>query len=163
MGVSGSGKTTVGRLLAKRLEWVFHEGDEFHTAANIEKMSEGVPLTDGDRWPWLAGIREEIACCIESGSDAVIACSALRGTYRSFLAAGAPEIRFVYLKGDAPTILDRMKSRASHYMKSDMLDSRMASLRNPRMRSRRTSGTRRRRSWHTSKHNWVGGRFRDDR
>jgi len=131
MGVSGSGKTTVGRLLAKRLGWVFHEGDEFHSAANIEKMSEGVPLTDGDRWPWLAGIKEEIARCIESDSDAVIACSALRGAYRTFLAAGVPEIRFVYLRGDAPTILDRMNTRASHYMKSDMLDSQMVSLEEP--------------------------------
>ena len=131
MGVSGSGKTTVGRLLAKRLGWMFHEGDEFHSAANIEKMSEGVPLTDADRWPWLASIKEEIERCIESGSDAVIACSALRGAYRSFLAAGAPEIRFVYLRGDAPTILDRMKSRESHYMKTDMLDSQMAGLEEP--------------------------------
>jgi gluconokinase len=131
MGVSGCGKTTVGRLLAQRLGWIFHEGDEFHSAANIAKMSEGTPLTDGDRWPWLAAIKQEIGRCIASGSNAVIACSALRGTYRSYLAAGVPELRFVYLRGDAPTILDRMKSRESHYMKSGMLDSQIASLEEP--------------------------------
>lgn len=131
MGVSGSGKSTVGRLLAGRLGWVFHEGDEFHPAANIEKMSAGTPLTDADRWPWLAGIKKEIDRCVASGSDAVIACSALRDSYRSYLAADAPEIRFVYLKGDPATLLERMRSRESHYMKSGMLDSQIASLEEP--------------------------------
>jgi gluconokinase len=131
MGVSGSGKTTVGRLLAERLRWEFHEGDEFHSSANIEKMSEGIPLTDEDRRPWLASIKDAIARCIASGSDAVFACSALRDRYRSFLMAGVQEIEFVYLRGDASTILDRMESRESHYMKSGMLDSQLASLEEP--------------------------------
>lgn len=131
MGVSGCGKTTVGRLLARRLEWEFHEGDEFHSAANIEKMSDGVPLTDEDRWPWLASIKDRIGRCVETGTDAVITCSALRQRYRSFLAEGVPDIRFVYLRGDASTILARMQSRESHYMKSGMLDSQLASLEEP--------------------------------
>ena len=94
-------------------------------------MSEGIPLTDEDRWPWLASIKEAIAGCIGSGTDAVFACSALRDNYRSFLTAGVQEIRFVYLRGDASTILARMKVRESHYMKSGMLDSQLASLEEP--------------------------------
>lgn len=131
MGVSGSGKTAVGRLLARRLDWTYYEGDDFHSAANIEKMSKGIALTDADRSPWLASIRKVIDECCARGSDAVIACSALRGKYRRRLADGEPEIRFVYLKGDPVIIRERMNSRDRHYMKTGMLDSQFASLEEP--------------------------------
>ena len=131
MGVSGSGKTTVGRLLAQRLGWAYYEGDEFHSAENIEKMSKGISLDDGDRGPWLASLKEAIDKCADSGTGAVIACSALRRTYRQTLGAGVVDIRFVYLKGDFETIVERMKFRSSHYMKADMLESQFSSLEEP--------------------------------
>lgn len=131
MGVSGSGKTTVGRLLATRLGWTFLEGDEFHPAANVDKMSTGVSLDDDDRWPWLERIRSAIEVCSRDGRQAVVACSALRARYREFLAAGRNDIRFVYLKGDRHTIRERMNARRDHYMKVDMLDSQLASLEEP--------------------------------
>jgi gluconokinase len=131
MGVSGSGKSTVGRLLAKRLGWTFCEGDELHSAGNIEKMAMGISLTDEDRQPWLARIKKTIDTCSRTGCDAVVACSALRSRYRSFLTAGTTDIRFVYLKGGASLIRERMSSRESHYMKAGMLDSQLASLEEP--------------------------------
>ena len=131
MGVSGCGKTTVGRLLAARLGWTFLEGDEFHPAANIEKMSRGISLGDDDRWPWLERIREAIGACARNGCDAVLACSALRARYRDFLAAGRDDVRFVYLKGERQTILERMQARREHYMKAEMLDSQLESLEEP--------------------------------
>jgi gluconokinase len=131
MGVSGSGKTTVGRLLARRLDWIYYEGDEFHPAGNIEKMSKGISLNDDDRTPWLASIKEVIDTCIKRGSDAVIACSALRKKYRWALTANASDIHFVYLKGDPATIRERMKSRDRHYMKASMLQSQLSSLEEP--------------------------------
>lgn len=131
MGVSGSGKTTVGRLLAQRLGWVYYEGDEFHSAENIEKMSKGISLDDDDRGPWLARLKEAIDKCADSGSGAVIACSALRREYRRTLGAGVADIRFVYLKGDFEIIGERMKSRDSHYMKANMLESQFSSLEEP--------------------------------
>ena len=136
MGVSGSGKTAVGRLLARRLDWTYYEGDDFHSAANIEKMSKGIALTDADRSPWLASIRHVIDVCCACGSDAVIACSAVTVTfpwdqYGCPAARGEPEIRFVYLKGDPVIIRERMNSRDRHYMKTGMLDSQFASLEEP--------------------------------
>lgn len=131
MGVAGSGKTTVGRRLAERLGWAYYEGDDFHCAGNIEKMSKGIPLTDADRWPWLADIREEIRRCATRGLDAVVACSALRGSYRSYLAEGVMDIRFVYLRGTSRVILDRLRSRDDHYMGEGMLASQLASLEEP--------------------------------
>jgi gluconokinase len=131
MGVSGSGKTTVGRLLAQRLDWPYYEGDEFHSPGNIEKMAEGIALTDEDRFPWLASIKTVIDQSIINGSDAVVACSALRREYRSYLAASINGIRFVYLKGTLSVIRDRMKCREGHYMKSGMLESQFASLEEP--------------------------------
>lgn len=131
MGVSGSGKSTVGSMLAGRLGWTFYEGDEFHPPENIERMSRGISLSDEDRFPWLASIRSEIGACIDNGTDAVFACSALRSRYRAFLAAGVPDIHFVYLKGDPRVIRARMKIRRDHYMKADMLDSQLGSLEEP--------------------------------
>ena len=131
MGVSGSGKTTVGRLLAQHLGWTYLEGDDFHSPKNIEKMSNGISLTDEDRMPWLARIKDEIDNCSKNGSDAVVACSALRNNYRTYLAAGLSDIRFLYLKGESAVIRERMKIRGNHYMKSEMLDSQFASLEEP--------------------------------
>lgn len=131
MGVAGSGKTTVGELLARSLGWTFYEGDTFHPAANIEKMSNGIPLTDMDRWPWLESIREEMRRCAGRGADAVVACSALRESYRAYLTADLPDVRFVYLRGDSSTILERVRSRERHYMGPEMLESQLASLEEP--------------------------------
>lgn len=131
MGISGSGKTTVGALLARRLGWAYYEGDEFHSPANIEKMSRGIALGDADRMPWLASIKRTIDGCVERGGHAVIACSALRERYRRMLSAHVPEIRFVYLKGSSETIRQRMKFREGHYMKVGMLESQLGSLEEP--------------------------------
>lgn len=131
MGVSGCGKTTVGSLLAKQLGWAYHEGDAFHTAENIDKMSKGVSLDDDDRGPWLAAIKEAIDKCVDEASDAVIACSALRRKYRRTLSADIVDIRFVYLKGNFESIRERMKSRDRHYMKANMLESQFSSLEEP--------------------------------
>ena len=131
MGVAGSGKTTVGELLARSLGWTFFEGDSFHPASNIEKMSHGSPLTDADRWPWLERIREEMRRCAGRGTNAVVACSALRESYRAYLAADLPDVRFVYLRGDPSTILERLGSRERHYMGPEMLASQLASLEEP--------------------------------
>lgn len=131
MGVSGCGKTTVGRVLARRLGWSFYEGDEFHPAANIEKMSKGIALTDADRLPWLAEIKKTIDECLERGLDAVIACSALRKRYRRILSDNVAELQFVYLQGDYSTIRERMIARKDHYMKPGMLESQFDSLEEP--------------------------------
>jgi gluconokinase len=131
MGVSGSGKSTVGRLLAQRLGWSYYEGDDYHGAANIEKMAKGIALTDEDRLPWLASIKALIHACGGAASDAVIACSALRRDYRRYLAADLEDVRFVYLKGPMQVIRQRMKTREDHYMKAVMLESQFASLEEP--------------------------------
>src|SRR5262245_21560944 len=101
MGVSGSGKTTVGRLLAHELGWPFHDGDDFHPAANIEKMHSGVPLTDADRAPWLDAVHDLIADIARAGGNAVVACSALKRVYRERIGDRVPDVRVVYLRGDA--------------------------------------------------------------
>jgi gluconokinase len=131
MGVSGSGKSTVGKLLAGTMGWTFYEGDDFHPPENIEKMSRGIALSDDDRLPWLTRIKMELEACSRNRSDAVLACSALRSRYRTFLTDGMSDIQFVYLKGDAEVIRERLSSRREHYMKAHMLDSQFASLEEP--------------------------------
>ena len=117
IGVSGSGKTTIGGLLAKALGWPFYDGDDFHPRENIEKMASGIPLTDDDRSPWLERIRSLIEECRRTYADAVVACSALRRSYRIYLSRDVKDIRFVYLKGDFETVLDRIGKRSRHFLK----------------------------------------------
>ena len=131
MGVSGSGKTTVGRALSRQLGWEFADADDFHPAANVEKMSQGIPLTDEDRVPWLARLRELIEHWIMEGKSGVLACSALKQAYRDELNVG-PEVQVVYLKGSPEVLHARMAARHGHYMKAGMLESQLATLEEPR-------------------------------
>lgn len=130
MGVSGSGKTTVGRALADKLGWRFVEGDDLHPPANVAKMHSGVPLTDADRWPWFDRIVAEMRRINAAGENAVIASSALKAAYRDRLAQGGP-MRVVYLKGDAATIAARITHRTHHFMPPSLLPSQFATLEEP--------------------------------
>lgn len=131
MGVSGAGKTTVGKLLASELGWSFADADDYHPAANVEKMRNGVPLTDADREPWLESLHELIAGWIAGGENGVLACSALKKEYRDRLVMSAA-VRVVYLKADPVVLRQRLHERRGHYMKEDMLDSQIATLEEPR-------------------------------
>ncbi len=131
MGVSGSGKTTVGRAVAEALGWRFLEGDDYHPPASVAKMAAGTPLTDADRWPWLDRLRDELKAIAARGEHAVLACSALKEAYRARLAQ-ARGVRFVYLKADRATIAARLAARAGHYMPATLLDSQFATLEEPR-------------------------------
>lgn len=131
MGVSGSGKTTVGQLLAARLGLPFYDGDDFHSAANVAKMASGHPLTDADRADWLATLAADIGTWERAGG-AVLACSALKESYRQTLQAGAPvPIQWVFLDTDPAVLRARLQARTGHYMKADMLDSQLATLEKP--------------------------------
>jgi len=130
MGVAGSGKTTVGQLLAARLGWPFADGDDYHPDANVLKMRNGIPLTDEDRQPWLDRLRALITSWIASGKSGILACSALKGKYRDSL-EGNDAVRFVYLKADLELLRQRLQQRTGHYMKSDMLESQLAALEEP--------------------------------
>lgn len=129
MGVSGAGKTTVARALAARLGWEFADGDEFHPRANIDKMAAGQPLTDADRWPWLRVVADWIRRRIAAGDSGVIACSALRRSYRDVLRG--PGVVFVMLAGDRETIAARLRARHGHFMPAALLDSQLATLEPP--------------------------------
>ena len=131
MGVSGAGKTTVGTLLARRLNWVFRDGDEFHPPANVEKMKSGKPLTDSDRWPWLTAIHEFVGGIIEKDQSAVIACSALKEEYRHRLRGGLPGISFLHLVGSPELLAQRMAARQDHFMPPTLLASQLATLEPP--------------------------------
>lgn len=129
MGVSGSGKTTIATRLAERLGYVFAEGDEFHSAANVAKMARGEPLTDADRAPWLAALADWIAEHDRSGRSTVLACSALKRSYRDTLRAGAPgRVSFLFLAVPREALVERMKRRKGHYMPLELLDSQLATL-----------------------------------
>jgi gluconokinase len=132
MGVSGSGKTTVGRLLAGELGWPFYEGDDYHPPANIQKMSHGMALTDDDRSGWLDMLSRLIRELEGEGRSAVVACSALKQEYRDVLAGrGITDVRFVYLKGTRDLIRKRVEERRGHYMKADLLESQFDILEEP--------------------------------
>jgi gluconokinase len=131
MGVSGSGKTTVGALLARQLGWKYAEADSFHPPANIEKMAAGHPLDDEDRRPWLAAIATWIDATIAAGEPAVVTCSALKRAYRDQLGAGRPQVQMVYLKGDRDLIAARLAARQGHFFTAAMLDSQFADLEEP--------------------------------
>ena len=131
MGVSGSGKTTVGQLLAAQLGWKFADADDYHSAANVEKMRNGVPLTDADRAPWLEALRGLITGWIGAGKSAVLACSALKKSYRDELRV-SPEVKLVYLCGTPRLLHERLRARHGHYMTEQMLASQLATLQEPK-------------------------------
>ena len=131
MGVSGSGKSTIGTLLAMQLQWEFEDADWFHPPANVEKMHSGVPLTDEDRWPWLNAIAEWIDKARVSGRHAVIACSALKRRYRDILIGDRKDVRLVYLKGDEAVIARRFAIRHEHFMPLTLLHSQFEALEEP--------------------------------
>jgi len=130
MGVSGSGKTTVGKMLAQKLGWKFFDADDFHSSANKDKMSRGVALTDEDRAEWLSSLRELLKQSIEAHQSIVLACSALKQEYRNILHINN-EIRLVYLRGTYQQIKARMQKRNTHYMKPEMLKGQFAILEEP--------------------------------
>jgi gluconokinase len=132
MGVTGSGKTTVGMRLAQELGCPFYDADDFHPPANVEKMRRGIALTDADREPWLKALRRRIDTTVEAGGRAVFGCSALKAAYRSLLAEGRPEVRFVHLCGPEPLIAERLRRRVGHFMNPSLLDSQFATLEPPR-------------------------------
>jgi len=131
MGVSGSGKTTVGSLLASDLGWDFADADDYHSAESVEKMRTGIPLTDNDRDPWLEKLRARITEWMEARTNGILACSALRQAYRDRLRVNR-QVHFVYLKGDRDLLSERLLQRPNHYMKQPMLESQLATLEEPR-------------------------------
>lgn len=131
MGVSGAGKTTIGKRLATELGWAFYDGDDFHPPANVAKMRRGVPLDDEDRAAWLAALRALIETQLREGRSAVLACSALKHVYRERLQAEARHVRFVYLKGDFDLIAQRLQKRRGHFMPPQLLRSQFEALEEP--------------------------------
>jgi gluconokinase len=131
MGVSGSGKTTIGQMLSAQLNWPFVDGDSLHSPANIAKMAAGIPLTDDDRAPWLQSIHAVMEGWRIQQKNGIIASSALKEKYRKVLLT-SPEIKLVYLRGTYDLIYSRMQHRPGHYMKAEMLQSQFASLEEPK-------------------------------
>jgi gluconokinase len=131
MGVSGCGKTTLGRALAAHLGWDFFDGDDFHPPENIAKMAAVIPLEDADRLPWLEAIHARMRACRDADRPAVFACSALRHSYRQILTDDLDSVTFIYLRGDFQTILSRMQARPGHFMQPAMLRSQFAALEEP--------------------------------
>jgi len=132
MGVSGAGKTTVGRTLAEALGWEFHDGDELHSEAAKRKMHRGVALDDADRAPWLAAIRELIQGVLSEGRNGVVACSALKQSYRDEIVVDPESVKVVYLKGSKEVIAEWLRNRAGHFMNPDLLQSQIDTLEEPR-------------------------------
>lgn len=130
-GVSGSGKSTVGGMLAGRLGWPFTDGDLLHPAANIAKMASGVPLTDEDRTPWLGAIGERMDEHLAAGQSAIMACSALKRRYRDLLLAHRPAVRIAFLQIDRDVAARRLAGRHGHFFNSDLIDSQFADLEPP--------------------------------
>ena len=132
MGVSGSGKTTVAAILARRLAWPFEEGDALHSAANVEKMKAGRPLTDLDRAPWLEAVAEWVNARLDAGENGIITCSALKRRYRDVIDRRRRGVAFIFLAGSKETIAPRLALRRDHFMPPALLDSQFADLEAPR-------------------------------
>ena len=132
MGVSGCGKSTIARELARRTGGVFLDGDDFHPAANVRKMSAGIPLTDDDRWGWLQTLNDKLHDYPDPAPPVFLACSALREVYRERLRAGLPSLTFIYLKGSRECIIKRQSARKGHFMPATLVDSQFATLEEPR-------------------------------
>lgn len=130
MGVAGSGKTTIGTALAARLHWAFADADEFHSAENKQKMAAGDALGDNDRAPWLKNLQRQISDWLAAQQSAVLACSALKQSYRDFLMIH-PDVRLVYLKGSYDLIASRLRPRVAHYATDSLLSSQFATLEEP--------------------------------
>ena len=131
MGVSGSGKTSVGKALAQKLGWDFFDADDFHPAENIAKMTAGIPLDDSDRAPWLAALHQVLSATLKSNHHPILACSALKHKYRVQLLEGLAGLEIIYLKENYDLIWSRMSAREGHYMKPEMLKSQLAALEEP--------------------------------
>lgn len=131
IGVSGAGKSTIGKLLADDLGWNFYEGDDYHPRSNVIKMERGIPLSDDDRWPWLRRIRRIINDLISTGQNGVIATSALKQAYRDELLGSEDDVNLVYLKGEYGLILSRLEERKDHFMKGGLLESQFQTLEEP--------------------------------
>ena len=131
MGVSGSGKTTVGKAISSKLGWDFYDADDFHPQENITKMDTGMPLNDSDRAPWLASLHDLIESCLTKSRPGVLACSALKECYRQKLLEGNDGVQLIYLKGSYDLIWSRMSMRKDHYMKPEMLQSQFEALEEP--------------------------------
>ena len=131
MGVTGSGKTTIGLALAASLQWRIVDADDFHSPSNVAKMRAGVPLDDADRLPWLTSLHDAIDGWLEAGTNVVLACSALKQSYREQLLV-SPDVKLVYLRGSRELISQRLSQRHGHYMNSNLLASQFAALEEPR-------------------------------
>ena len=131
MGVAGSGKSVIGAALARALDVDFVEGDDFHSRENIAKMSAGVPLSDEDRAGWLRALASRLRNAKAAGTGVVVACSALKRSYRDVLRGGAKDVRFIYLKGPRALITQRLTTRGGHFMRPSMLDSQFSTLEDP--------------------------------
>ena len=132
MGVSGCGKSSVGRMLAERTGGLFIDGDDFHPATNISRMAASIPLTNEDRWPWLDALNNQLKSHAQDARCLFLACSALRQSYRDRVGAGLPQLRFIYLRGSKELLLARMQRRQNHFMPATLLDSQFATLEEPR-------------------------------
>ncbi|WP_338871385.1 gluconokinase [Myxococcus stipitatus] len=130
-GVSGAGKTTVGRALARSLGWRFLDADDLHPHSNVEKMAAGIPLTDADRWPWLARVRAQLETAVEKGEDVVLASSALKQSYRAALEVAPDQTRWVYLHAPHEVLARRLSQRQGHFMPPSLLESQLATLEVP--------------------------------
>lgn len=131
MGVSGAGKTTLGQALGEHLGWPFYDGDDFHPPTNVQKMAAGAPLTDEDRHPWLLALAQLIRRHHAAHTPAIVACSALKASYRALLLDAAPVVELVHLKANEPLLKTRMQERTGHFMKARMLSSQFEALEEP--------------------------------
>ena len=131
MGVSGSGKSTIGKMLADKLKWEFEDADDFHSQDSIKKMKRGIPLTEEDRNPWLQTIQDAINQWLEEGKNVVLACSALKEDYREKFCYGQDQVTLVYLQGSYEVIKQRLGNRKDHFMDENLLESQFETLEEP--------------------------------